>query len=330
MYKVGRLSIDKGIFLAPMEDVTDMPFRRICRRFGADMVFTEFISSEGLRRNVPGSTRKIQFHEEERPIGIQIFGNNAEALTAAALIAQDHQPDVIDINWGCPVKKVAYKGGGSGALKDIDNLVRITEAVVKAVELPVTVKTRLGYDANNIAILELSGMLENIGVKALTIHGRTRSQMYKGEADWEWIGKVKAKTKIPIIGNGDILSAEDVVNAFEKYKVDAIMIGRASIGNPWLFKDIKHYMETGQHLPPIEFTEKIELLKKHLQMSLEYKKIEKKAMLEMRRQINAYLKGVRDVSKLRAELMELTDLKSILEKLDNFSKELVISENSWP
>lgn len=327
MYNVGNLSIEKGIFLAPMEDVSDMPFRRICRSFGADMVFTEFISSEGLRRNVSGSTIKINFHEEERPIGIQLFGNNAEALVAAAQIAQDYQPEVIDINWGCPVKKVAYKGGGSGALKDIENLTRITEAVVNAVELPVTVKTRLGYDANNIAIVELSEMLENIGVKALTIHGRTRTQMYKGEADWEWIGKVKSRAKIPIIGNGDILTAENVVDAFAKYKVDAVMIGRAAIGNPWLFRNIKHYMQTGNHLPEPDFIERVELLKKHLQMSLDYKKNERRTMLEMRRQITAYLKGVKGVAKLRSELMGLTKLKPTLEKLDKFATETLNNEN---
>lgn len=322
MYDVGNLRISQGVFLAPMEDITDMPFRGICRDFGADMVFTEFVSSEGLRRNILKSHIKISFQDSERPLGIQIFGNNSESLMAAAQIAQENKPDVIDLNWGCPVKKVAYKGGGSGALKDIDKLVKMTADVVKAVHTPVTVKTRLGYDFNSITIVPLANMLADVGVKALTIHARTRSQMYKGEADWSWIGKVKSKCKIPVIGNGDLKTAEDVKTAFEKYKVDAVMIGRAAIGNPWLFRDIKHFLQTGEHLPPPGRIEKIDLLKRHLKMSLEYKKDERRAMLEMRKQITAYLRGIPGVAALRADLMQLTELQPIFSRLDDFKEDL--------
>lgn len=321
MYDVGNLKISQGVFLAPMEDITDMPFRGICREFGADMVFTEFVSSEGLRRNIIKSHIKISFQDSERPLGIQIFGNNSESLVAAALIAQENKPDVIDLNWGCPVKKVAYKGGGSGALKDIDKLVKMTADVVNAVKTPVTVKTRLGYDFNSITIVPLANMLADVGVKALTIHARTRSQMYKGEADWTWIGKVKSQCKIPIIGNGDLKTAEDVKTAFEKYKVDAVMIGRAAIGNPWLFRDIKHYLQTGEQLPAPGRIEKIDLLKRHLKMSLEYKKDERRAMLEMRKQITAYLRGIPGVASLRADLMQLTELQPIFSRLDDFKED---------
>jgi tRNA-dihydrouridine synthase B len=319
MYSVGKLNLMHGIFLAPMEDVSDMPFRIICRELGADMVFTEFVSSEALRRNVDRSLFKIQFSEKERPIGIQIFGNNAESLAIAAQIAADHNPDVIDINWGCPVKKVAYKGGGSGALRDPDGMLRMTDAVIKAVDLPVTVKTRTGYDQTDISIVRLAPRLEDIGVAAITVHGRTRSQMYKGTADWDVIGEVKSRVNIPVIGNGDLQTAADVNRAFTDYGVDAVMIGRAAIGNPWLFREAKAHM-AGEEMPDLpSINDKIDLLIRHLHMSYQRKGDERRAMLEMRRQITAYLKGIPGVASLRKELMELMEVAKIEAKLREFA-----------
>ena len=315
MYQVGRLKIEKGVFLAPMESVTDTTFRRICREFGADMVFTEFVSSEALRRNIPKSEVKIVFREEERPLGIQIFGNNIEAMVTAARIAESYKPDLIDLNWGCPVKKVAYKGGGAGALKDPGNLLRITEAVVKAVDLPVTVKTRLGWDHQNIIILELAKQLEDIGVRAITVHGRTRSQMYKGTADWEWIGRVKEAVGIPVVGNGDIDSPEKAANAFSKYGVDAVMIGRAAIGNPWLFKRVKHYLKTGEILPEPSLEEKIDLVIRHLRMALEEKPDELRTVREFRKQMSAYFRGFPGASKIRVQLMALEKAEDVVDLL---------------
>jgi tRNA-dihydrouridine synthase B len=312
MYSVGNLNIANGVFLAPMEDVSDQVFRKICKKFGADMVFTEFVSSEALRRDVVKSKIKIEFDEEERPLGIQIFGNNAESLAAAAQIAQQNKPDVIDINWGCPVKKVAYKGGGSGALKDPEELIRMTEAVVKAVDLPVTVKTRTGWDHETRIIVQLARELESIGIKALTVHGRTRAQMYKGEADWDIIGQVKQAVDIPVIGNGDIKCGDDVRRAFDDYQVDAVMIGRAAIGKPWLFREVKNSLTGEAADAGLSYHERLDAIKAHYLDSVAYKQDERIATLEMRKHFSAYFKGFPGAGKMRAALMQASSVKEVM------------------
>ncbi|MEQ1799822.1 MAG: tRNA dihydrouridine synthase DusB, partial [Lacibacter sp.] len=274
MVKIGNISLPEfPLLLAPMEDVSDPPFRAVCKDNGADLMFSEFISSEGLIRDAMKSLKKLDFDEEERPFGIQIFGGDEEALGLSAKICETVNPDLVDINFGCPVKKVAMKGAGAGVLKDIDLMVRLTASVVNSTSLPVTVKTRLGWDDNTKNIEEVAERLQDVGIKALSIHGRTRTQMYKGEADWTLIGKVKnnPRIQIPIFGNGDIDSAEKAVEYKNRYGVDGVMIGRAAIGYPWIFKEIKHFIKTGEHLAPPTIEQRVEVCKKHLHKSFAWK-----------------------------------------------------------
>lgn len=308
---------DFPLLLAPMEDVSDPPFRAVCKDNGADLMYSEFISSEGLIRDAIKSLRKLDFSEEERPFGIQIFGGDEEALGLSAKICETVKPDLVDINFGCPVKKVAMKGAGAGVLKDIDLMVRLTSAVVKSTSLPVTVKTRLGWDENTKNIEEVAERLQDIGIKALAIHGRTRTQMYKGEADWTLIGKVKNNPRItiPIFGNGDIDSPEKAVEYKNRYGVDGIMIGRAAIGYPWIFNEIKHFVKTGTHLAPPTVEARVEVCKKHLDKSFEWKG-PKVGIFEMRRHYTNYLKGLPGIKDYRLKLVTLETVAEINAVLD--------------
>ncbi|MDD2594492.1 MAG: tRNA dihydrouridine synthase DusB [Bacteroidales bacterium] len=308
---------DRPLFLAPMENVTDASFRYVCKMYGADMLYTEFVSSDGLIRDITGSLSKLVTYDYEKPIGIQIYGHIPEAMVEAAIRAEAAGPDLIDINFGCPVNKIAKRGAGSGMMRYPDKLLDITKRVVDAVKLPVTVKTRLGWDDDSKIIVELAERLQDVGIAALTIHGRTRCQMYKGEADWTLIGEVKnnPRMKIPVIGNGDITSAEQAKNAFDRYGVDGIMIGRASFGHPWIFKEIKHYLQTGEYLPPLTVAEKVELAKIHLTKSIEFKG-ERVGVLEMRRHLSCYFKGLNNFKETRLKLVTLTDPNEIYRTLD--------------
>jgi tRNA-dihydrouridine synthase B len=304
-----------------MEDVSDPPFRAVCKDNGADLMYTEFISSEGLIRDAIKSRKKLDIFEYERPVGIQIFGGDEESLALAAKIVEVTNPDLLDINFGCPVKKVALKGAGAGVLKDIDLMVRLTSAVVKATNLPVTVKTRLGWDDNNKNIEEVAERLQDVGIKALAIHGRTRTQMYKGSADWTLIGKVKnnPRIKIPIFGNGDIDSAEKAVEYKNRYGIDGIMIGRAAIGYPWIFNEIKHYMQTGQHLAPPTVEDRVAVCRKHLHKSVEWKN-DVVGINEMRRHYANYLKGLPNIKEYRNKLVTLKTIAEIDEVLNEIIK----------
>jgi len=319
---IGSISLPEfPLLLAPMEDVSDPPFRAVCKDNGADLMYTEFISSEGLIRDAIKSRQKLDIFDYERPVGIQIFGGDEESLALAAKIVEVTSPDLLDINFGCPVKKVALKGAGAGVLKDIDLMVRLTEAVVKATKLPVTVKTRLGWDDSNLNIEEVAERLQDVGIQALAIHGRTRAQMYKGHADWSLIGKVKnnPRIKIPIFGNGDIDSPEKALAYKNRYGVDGIMIGRAAIGYPWIFREIKHFMATGEHLPAPTLEERIEVCKKHLVKSVEWKN-PIVGINEMRRHYASYLKGLPNIKDYRYKLVTLRDVNEIIEVLDEIGK----------
>ncbi|MFA6713257.1 MAG: tRNA dihydrouridine synthase DusB [Bacteroidales bacterium] len=320
--KISNIELGENpLLLAPMEDVTDASFRYICKSFGADLLYTEFVSSDGLIRDVDKSLAKLITYDYEKPIGIQIYGHIPEAMVEAAKMVEKASPDLIDINFGCPVNKIAKRGAGSGMMREPDKLVEITRQVVKAVKLPVTVKTRLGWDENSKIIVELAEQLQDVGIAALTIHGRTRCQMYKGEADWTLIGEVKKNPRmtIPIIGNGDISTPEEAKEAFDKYGVDAIMIGRASFGHPWIFKEIKHYLKTGELLPPLSVEERVELAKRHLAKSIEIKG-EKVGILEMRRHLSCYFKGLNNFKDTRLKLVTLTNPDELYSILD-FIKE---------
>ena len=306
--------------LAPMEDVSDPPFRAVCKENGADLMYTEFISSEGLIRDAINSRKKLDIFDAERPIGIQIFGGDEESLSLAAKIVDATQPDLLDINFGCPVKKVALKGAGAGVLKDVDLMIRLTKAVVRSTHLPVTVKTRLGWDDNTRNIEEVAEKLQDAGIAALAIHGRTRSQMYKGSADWSLIGKVKNNPRItiPIFGNGDIDSPEKAVEYKNRYGVDGIMIGRAAIGYPWIFREIKHFMKTADHLPPPTLEERVEVCRKHLHRSVEWKN-PVVGINEMRRHYANYLKGLPNIREYRNKLVTLRTLGEIDAVLDEIT-----------
>ncbi len=323
MVKIGKLILpDFPLLLAPMEDVSDPPFRAVCKDNGADLMFSEFISSEGLIRNAIKSRRKLDIFDNERPVGIQVFGGDEEALAMSARIVETVQPELLDINFGCPVKKVACRGAGAGVLKDIDLMVRLTDAVVKSTNLPVTVKTRLGWDDASLNIEEVAERLQDVGIRALSIHGRTRAQMYKGHADWTLIAKVKnnPRINIPIFGNGDIDSAEKALEYKNRYGVDGIMIGRAAIGYPWIFKEIKHFLETGEHLPSPTVENRVAVCRKHLTQSLAWKGAVV-GINEMRRHYANYLKGLPNIKEYRNRLVTLKLPEEINEVLDEIEKE---------
>ena len=316
MLKIGNTILpDLPLLLAPMEDITDPPFRVLCKRMGADVMITEFISSEGLIRDASKSLVKLDFDEIERPVGIQIFGHDIDAMAKAAEVAETANPNFIDINWGCPVKKVAVKGAGSGILNDIPKMVRITEAVVKATKLPVTVKTRLGWDEKDKPIVDIAERLQDIGIQAISIHGRTKAQLYKGEADWTLIGEVKnnPRMKIPVFGNGDINSPQKAKEML-KYGTDGLMIGRATIGNPWIFREIRHYLETGNLLPSADIKEKVAVCREHLLGSVKWKG-ERVSIAEMRKHYSGYFKGIIDFKPFRIKLVTSNDLNEILDTL---------------
>lgn len=321
MVKIGNIELpDLSIWLAPMEDITDPPFRLICKRFGADVVISEFISSEGLIRDAKKSTVKLDFDPNERPFGIQIFGHEITSMCRAAEVASSANPDFIDINWGCPVKKVANKGAGAGILSDIPKMIKITEAVVKSTNLPVTVKTRLGIDEKNKPIVEIAERLQDIGIQAITIHGRTKVQLYKGEADWTLIGEVKnnPRIKIPVIGNGDISNALIAKDKL-KYGIDGLMIGRASIGNPWIFSEVKNYLFENKLNTPPTIQERVEICKEHLIKSINWKG-EKLGILEMRKHYSGYFKGIPDFKHYRIKLVTSNDYKEIIDTLEEVNQ----------
>ena len=311
---------DFPLLLAPMEDVSDPPFRAVCKDKGADLMYTEFISSEGLIRDAIKSRQKLDIFDYEKPVGIQIFGGDEDSLALASKIVDATNPDLLDINFGCPVKKVALKGAGAGVLNDVDLMIRLTTACVKSTRLPVTVKTRLGWDDHTKNIEEVAERLQDAGIKALAIHGRTRAQMYKGEAQWELIAKVKENPRItiPIFGNGDIDSAEKAVEYKNKYGVDGIMIGRAAIGYPWIFNEIKHFVKTGEHLPSPTVEDRVEVCKKHLHRSFEWKG-PKVGIFEMRRHYTNYLKGLPGIKDYRLRLVTLESVDEIVAVLDEIN-----------
>jgi len=318
MVKIGNVELgDFPLMLAPMEDVSDPPFRALCKKQGCDMMYTEFISVEGLIRDASKSVQKLDIYPEERPIGIQIFGAELDSMSRAAEIVEEAQPEVLDINFGCPVKKVVCKMAGAGILQDIDRMVKLTDHIVKSTKLPVTVKTRLGWDDNTIKIQEVAERLQDVGIHALAIHGRTRKQMYKGEADWTEIGKIKANPRIhiPIIGNGDIDSPQKAVEYKKRYGVDAIMIGRASIGYPWIFREIKAYVKDGTILPPPTIGERVAAAKEHLERSLEWKG-ERLGVVEMRRHYTNYFRGLRNIKHYRSKLVTEYNPEVLYEILD--------------
>jgi len=318
MVKIGEIQLGEfPLLLAPMEDVSDPPFRAVCKENGADLMYTEFISSEGLIRDAIKSRVKLDIYEYERPIGIQIFGNKIESMREAAVIAEKANPEIIDINYGCPVKNVAGKGAGAGILLDLPKMQAMTKKIVDNVSLPVTVKTRLGWDHDNIMILEVAKRLQDVGVQALTIHGRTRKQMYKGEADWNHIALVKndPSIHIPIFGNGDIDSPEKALEHKNRFGVDGIMIGRASIGYPWIFKEIKHYFKYGEKLSPPTMEERVEVAKKHLEFSIRWKG-ERKGIFEMRRHYTNYFKGIPHFKPFRTQLVSSEDPQQLFDLLE--------------
>lgn len=332
--KIGSIELgSKPVMLAPMEDVTDPSFRLICREMGAKMVYTEFVSAEALIRNINSTTRKLQINEAERPVAIQIYGRDVEAMIEAAKIVEDSKPELIDINFGCPVKKVAGKGAGAGMLRDIPKLLHITREVVKAVNLPVTVKTRLGWDCENKIICDLGPMLQDCGISALTVHGRTRSQMYIGEADWTLIGKLKEDPRmtIPIIGNGDITSAQKASDYFDRYGVDGIMVGRGAIGAPWIFREIDQYLTTGE-ITPLSDTEKMNILRRQIQESID-RIDEYRGILHIRRHLAAtpLLKGIPNFKETRIRMLRadtLDELTKILDEIEEkFLNQNICSEN---
>jgi nifR3 family TIM-barrel protein len=318
MVKIGSIQLpDFPLLLAPMEDVSDPPFRAVCKLNGADIMYTEFISSEGLIRDAIKSRQKLDIYEAERPVGIQIFGGDEEAMAMSARIVDTVQPDLLDINFGCPVKKVVTKGAGAAVLKDIDLMVRLTAACVRSTNLPVTVKTRLGWDADSINIGEVAERLQDTGIKALAIHGRTRSQLYKGEADWTHIARVKEnpRIQIPIFGNGDIDSPEKALDYKKRFGVDGIMIGRAAIGYPWIFNEIKHFFATGEHLPPPTIEQRVDVIRRHLHKSVEWKGLVP-GINEMRRHYNNYLKGLPNIKEYRLKLVTYKTVEEIDAVLD--------------
>ena len=326
--KIGNIELgDFPLLLAPMEDVSDPPFRSVCKVNGADLMYTEFISSEGLIRDAEKSVQKLDIYDSERPIGIQIFGDNIESMKKAASISEEAQPEILDINYGCPVKKVACRGAGAGILLDLDKMQKMTAEIVKQVKIPVTVKTRLGWDDNSIKIVEVARRLQDVGIKALTIHGRTRKQMYKGEANWDYIAEVKNNPNItiPIFGNGDINTPEKAKEYKEKYGVDGIMIGRAAIGNPWIFNQIKSYLKDGKFLKKPNINERVKVVKKHLEFSIKWKG-EKLGLIEMRRHYTNYFRAIENFKEYRMKLILSESLDYSLEVLNEISTKFNLIE----
>lgn len=324
--KIAHIELGKQpIFLAPMEDVTDQAFRLMCKKFGADMVYTEFVSSDALVRLVNKTTRKLSICDEERPVAIQIYGKETEAMVGAARIAEEAKPDLIDLNFGCPVKKVAGKGAGAGMLQNVSKMLEITRAVVDAVKVPVTVKTRLGWDADHRIIVELAEQLQDCGIAALTIHGRTRAQMYTGEADWSLIGEVKNNPRmhIPIIGNGDVTSAQGAKECFDRYGVDAIMIGRGSIGRPWIFREVKHFLETGQELPPEPFAWYLDVLREETRDSIA-RLDERRGIIHIRRHLAAtpLFKGIPNFRETRIAMLRTESMEELFHLFDTIQPPL--------
>ncbi len=330
---IGNLVLrNRPLFLAPMEDITDTSFRLLCKKFGADFMYTEFISSDGLIRKGEKSIRKLYLLPEERPIGIQIYGHLVDVMAEAARMAEQSAPELIDINFGCPVKKIANRYAGAGMLRNIPLMIEMTSAVVEAVSVPVTVKTRLGWDENNKNIIEVTKRLQDAGISAITIHGRTRSQMYKGAADWTIIGEVKnnPEIKIPVIGNGDINSPQRAKEMFDRYGVDGIMIGRATAGRPWIFREIRHYLDTGELLPEPTVAEKADIALMHLDLSLKYKE-GMRAIFEMRRHFSNYFKGIPHFRDTRLKLLTSTDvdeIKSIIQDIKQKWGDYRIEDNT--
>ncbi len=328
MVKIADIELgDFPLLLAPMEDVSDPPFRKLCKENGADLMYTEFISSEGLIRDAAKSKMKLDIFEYERPIGIQIFGSDIDSMKQATEITTEANPDIIDINYGCPVKKVACKGAGAGILQDIPKMVSLTAEIVRSTHLPVTVKTRLGWDENTKYIVEVAERLQDVGIKAISIHGRTRKQMYKGEADWTLIGEVKNNPRmhIPVFGNGDVDTPEKALEMENKFGVDGVMIGRASIGYPWIFNEIKHFLNTGLHLPKPTLSDRVKAAKRHLQMSVEWKG-EHTGIVEMRRHYGQYFRGIPNFKDYRITLVtseNLEELFQCLDKIENVFEEVI-------
>tara|TARA_B100001063_G_C16686246_1_gene514494 strand:- start:170 stop:1162 length:993 start_codon:yes stop_codon:yes gene_type:complete len=321
--KIGNIDVgDFPLLLAPMEDVSDPPFRALCKEHGADVVYTEFISSEGLIRDAAKSTMKLDIYEKERPVGIQIFGANLDSMLQSVEIVEKSGPDIIDINFGCPVKKVVSKGAGAGILKDIDLMVSLTEAMVKHTNLPVTVKTRLGWDNDSIKIVEVAERLQDVGCKAISIHGRTRVQMYKGEANWAPIAEVKNNSRmhIPVFGNGDVDTPERAVEMRDTFGLDGAMIGRASIGYPWFFREVKHYFETGEHLPPPTMMERLDAARRHLQMAIDWKG-EKLGVFETRRHYTNYFKGIPHFKEYRMKMVTSDDAVDVFAAFDEVERD---------
>lgn len=310
----------RPLYLAPMEDVTDPAFRMLCKQFGADRVYTEFVNADAVIRDVKSTMRKLEISDAERPVAIQIYGRTPESMAMAAKVVAEAEPDIIDLNFGCPVKKVAGKGAGAGLLKDIPLLLEITRAVVKAVSLPVTVKTRLGWDDSSKCIVELAEQLQDAGIAELTIHGRTRAQMYSGEADWTLIGEVKNNPRIhiPIIGNGDVDSPEKALQCFERYGVDAVMIGRATFGHPWIFQEIRHYLDTGEFLPAPKLAWQVEILKQHVESSIHWIGDERKGIVHSRRHFAASVafKGLPDIKPTRIRLLQANTKEEVFSIMD--------------
>lgn len=324
MAKIGDIELGEfPLLLAPMEDVSDPPFRALCKENGADLMYTEFISSEGLIRDAAKSVKKLDIFEYERPIGIQIFGNDIESMRQATEVTTQANPDIIDINYGCPVKKVACKGSGAGILQDIPKMVEMTAEIVKSTHLPVTVKTRLGWDESTKYIVEVAERLQDVGIKAISIHGRTRKQMYKGEADWTLIGEVKNNPRmhIPVFGNGDVDTPEKALENKNRYGVDGVMIGRASIGYPWIFNEIKHFMATGEHLAPPSLEQRVNAAKRHLEMSIKWKG-EKLGVVEMRRHYANYFKGIPHLKEFRIKLVTEAAPELLFHTLDEIATAL--------
>jgi len=305
------------LLLAPMEAVSDPPFRKLCKELGADVVYTEFISSEGLIRNAAKSTKKLDIYDKERPVGIQVYGNDIQAMLRTVEIVVESKPDFIDLNFGCPVSKIANRGAGAGMLQDLDYMTKLTEAIVKHSPLPVTVKTRLGWDSNSIVINEVAERLQDVGIQALAVHGRTRNQMYKGEADWAPIAEVKNNPRIhiPIFGNGDVTTPEKAKEMRDRYGLDGAMIGRASIGNPWFFRQVKHYLETGEQLPPPSIAERVDVSRKHLEHAMEWKG-DRIGLQETRRHYTGYFKGIPNFKEHRLKLVTAPTKDDVLEILE--------------